>query len=62
MGPAGNARAIEGAVDDVAIFKRGLSAEESETLMEKGLEKLFGFQAVDPRGKLAITWATLKVE
>ena len=51
---------MEGVVDEVVIFNRGLTEEEVNSLMEQGLEKLLGFQAVNPQGKMATTWAKLK--
>lgn len=60
MGPGGNRLGMKGFVDDVAIFNRGLTEREINDLMTRGLEKLLGFQAVDPRDKMATTWAKLK--
>ena len=60
MGPGGNKLGIEGFVDEVAIFNRGLTEREVNSLMDQGLEKLLGFQAVDPHDKMATTWAGLK--
>ena len=51
---------MEGVVDEVVIFNRGLTEEEVNSLMEQGLEKLLGFQAVNPQDKMASTWASLK--
>ena len=51
---------MHGVVDDVVVFNRGLTEEEVITLMDQGLEKLLGFQAVNPEGKMATTWAGLK--
>jgi hypothetical protein len=42
------------------IFNRGLTEREVNNLMDQGLEKLLGFQAVNPEGKMATTWAELK--
>lgn len=60
MGPGGGASGMEGVVDEVVIFNRGLTEEEVNSLMEQGLEKLLGFQAVNPQDKMASTWASLK--
>ena len=45
-----------GYVDEVAIYNRALSEEEINADMNKGV-----FFAVDPSGKLATTWANLKM-
>jgi hypothetical protein len=60
MGPGGNRLGIEGFVDEVAIFNRGLTEREVKSLMDRGIEKLLGFQAVNPKDKMATTWARLK--
>ncbi len=60
MGPAGTGAGMDGVVDEVVIFNRGLTEHEVNDLMDHGLEKLLGFQAVDSQDKMAITWATLK--
>ena len=61
MGPGGNRLGMEGFVDEVAIFNRGLTEREVNNLMDHGLEKLLGFQAVNPSDKVATTWAKLKL-
>lgn len=48
---------IDGMVDDAVIFSRALSEEEIQELMETDLSD---FATVDPHGKLATTWASLK--
>ena len=60
MGPGGVGLGMEGSVDEVVIFNRGLTEREVNNLMDHGLEKLLGFQAVDSRDKMATTWAELK--
>ena len=60
MGPGGGASGMEGVVDEVVIFNRGLTEEEVNSLMEQGLEKLLGFQAVNPQDKMATTLARIK--
>ncbi|MDE0019947.1 MAG: LamG domain-containing protein [Candidatus Poribacteria bacterium] len=47
---------MTGAIDELALFSRALSAEEVNELKE-GLE---GVLSVDPRGKMAAAWASLK--
>lgn len=51
-----NARPFTGMMDDLNIWKRGLTEEEVATIMEFGPLP----QAVDPNGKAATTWATVK--
>ena len=60
MGAGGGASGMEGVVDEVVIFNRGLTEEEVNSLMEQGLEKLLGFQAVNPQDKMATTLAKIK--
>ena len=60
MGPFGTSLGMAGTVDDVAIFNRGLTAGEVNDLMSNGLEKILESQSVDPRHKMATTWAKLK--
>jgi hypothetical protein len=50
-----------GLIDEVAIFNVALSLDDIKTLMAEGLESigLLG-QAVEPAGKLAVTWGELK--
>ncbi len=60
MGPAGTGAGMEGVVDEVVIFNRGLTEREVNSLMDQGLEKLLGFQAVNLDDKMATTWAGLK--
>ena len=66
MGPSGERFGIKGLIDDVALFSTGMTQKEVESLMEKGLTGLtneLGLSlVVDPRGKLATTWATLKTQ
>ena len=52
--------AVNGLIDEVAIFNRALTADEVKTLMEKGLNKAILGAAVDPSGKLSTTWARIK--
>ena len=60
MGPGGTGLGMDGVVDEVVIFKRGLTEKEVNSLMNQGLEKLLGFQAVSAQDKMATTWARLK--
>ena len=60
MGPGGNRLGMEGFIDEVAIFNRGLTEREVNSLMDQGIGKLLGFQVVNPQDKMATTWARLK--
>ena len=48
---------LDGILYDVAIFASVLEQEDIEELMETGLEDLL---PVEPSGKLATTWGSLK--
>ena len=52
---------VEGIIDEAAIFSVALEAEDINTIMTKGLEEAVGILAVEPSGKLALTWGKLKV-
>jgi hypothetical protein len=52
--------AVNGLLDEVAIFNRALTADEVTTLMEKGLKKAVLGESVNPSGKLSTTWARIK--
>jgi len=66
MGPAGEALGIWGSIDDVAILSVGLDQDECQGLMDNGLAAEIpglgegGGSSVDPNGKAATTWATIK--
>ena len=51
-----NARPFTGMMDDLNMWKRGLTQEEVENIMEFGPLP----QAVDPNGKMATAWAAVK--
>ncbi len=48
---------LTGRVDEVAAFNTALSQDDIQSLMEDGLETLL---AVEARGKLTVSWASLK--
>ena len=52
-----NNRPFAGLMDDFNVWKRGLTEEEVNTIMNDGVE---AFLAVEAQGKLATTWAKLK--
>jgi len=52
---------FDGVMDDVAIFNRSLAEDEIEDIMTNGLAGALGIgAAVEPSGKLATTWSTIK--
>jgi hypothetical protein len=53
-----NARPFTGMMDDLSIWKRGLTAEEVVAVMEDGA--MPAGTAVDASGKATTTWAALK--
>ncbi len=52
-----NNRPFAGLMDELNVWKRGLTEEEVNGIMELGIED---FLAVEAHGKLATTWAKLK--
>ncbi|HIE29869.1 TPA: LamG domain-containing protein [Candidatus Poribacteria bacterium] len=54
----GSSHYWKGMLDDMAIFKRALSADEVVDIMENGLEAI---APVRPDDKLAATWGKIKV-
>ncbi len=53
-------RWAHGLIDEMAIFKVALDAADIGSVMDIGLGKTFGLTPVDPQGKAAMTWGTLK--
>ena len=52
-----NKRPFTGLMDDLNVWKRGLTEEEVNTIMNEGVDAFF---AVEAQGKLTTTWARLK--
>ncbi|MYB93565.1 LamG domain-containing protein [Candidatus Poribacteria bacterium] len=52
-----NNRPFAGLMDDLNVWKRGLTEEEVNAIMNDGVE---AFLAVEAQGKLATTWGKLK--
>ena len=48
-----------GIIDDVAVFNAALSDDDIETMMDEGLEAAAN---IEPSGKLATIWATIKAD
>ena len=55
-----NNRPFNGLMDDFNLWKRGLSAEEVNDIMNNGLGAVL--TAVEAQGKLATTWGRLKAD
>jgi hypothetical protein len=55
-----NERPFTGLMDDLCLWKRALTQEEIEIVMEKGPEVLIEGEAVSPAGNLTTTWGGLK--
>ena len=53
-----NNRPFAGLMDELNVWKRGLTEEEVNMIMNDGVE---AFLSVEARGKLATTWGKLKV-
>ena len=51
--------AAKGAIDDLALFDRGLTADEVKFIMTKGLDEA---KVVSQNGKLATTWGKIKAQ
>ncbi len=52
---------FNGIIDDVGIFNEALSEDDIKDLYDKGLGMASGIAAVESSGKLATTWAVIKV-
>ena len=57
---SGNRWFLKALIDEVAIFKTILDAEDIDSIMSKGLERSLGITAVSPLSKMTITWASIK--
>ena len=57
--PGGAAHAFAGALDDMAIFTKVLTADEIQSAMKSGVNQP-GSTAVKQNGKLAIIWGQLR--
>jgi hypothetical protein len=51
---------VLGAVDEVGIFKVALDEKDIKVIFDRGLGVALGISAVDPKAKLATTWASVK--
>ena len=57
-GEAPGTHPIEGIIDEVWVFNRALSEDEIKEIMDKGPEVI----SVEPKGKLATSWGSVKAE
>lgn len=51
---------FKGVIDEVVILNTALSQGDVEAIMARGIGNVLGLIAVEPSGKLAITWGSLK--
>ncbi len=56
----GGSLPLDGAVDEVAVFNVALEEKDIQDSMNKGLERVLGFTAVSPSGKLTTIWGQIK--
>ena len=49
-----------GSVDNVGFFKNNLTDRQVQMIYTQGLANIIDIAAVDPGGKVATTWGTLK--
>jgi len=51
---------FNGKLDEIAIFNATLAKADIESIMNDGLERVLGLTAVQPSGKLATNWGSIK--
>lgn len=51
-----------GLIDDVGVFNSALSKTDVNTIMNRGLPKIFGAVAVSPKNLLTTIWSKIKNE
>ncbi len=61
IGRWGDGSYFVGIIDEAAIFNTVLTEDDIMTIIEHGLADALGGLNVEPTGKLAVTWADLKV-
>ena len=49
-----------GLIDDVSVFNTALTADDVNLIMEQGMKKILGGNAVSPLEKLPTTWSAIK--
>lgn len=60
-GTKGDVGPVIGVIDEVAVFNVALTEDDINDIMNSGLEMALGITAVSSAGKLALTWAKIKV-
>lgn len=53
---------VDGVIDEVALFNVVLTEDQITDIVEKGLARTLGAEAVSPNGKLATAWGKIKTE
>ena len=53
---------VDGAMDEVALFNVVLTEDQITEIVQKGLARTLGAEAVSPNDKLAATWGKIKIE
>ncbi|MFC1713193.1 LamG-like jellyroll fold domain-containing protein [Candidatus Poribacteria bacterium] len=53
---------LDGILDEVVLFNVALELEDIEDLMNNGVEAAFGITPVQPLGKLASTWGSIRAK
>ena len=56
----GYAGKFRGIIDEVALFNVVLSEDDIQNIMDNGLLRATGMEAIFPAGKLTTTWAGIK--
>lgn len=59
-GGADYGKPFNGKIDEVAIFHTALASADIVSIMNDGLERVLGLTAVQPSGKLATDWGSIK--
>ncbi len=57
--PGGGNR-VNGSIDEVAFFNVALTQDDIKSIMNDGLARATGYEAVAPSGKLTTTWGSIK--
>ena len=53
---------VDGAMDEVALFNIVLTEDQITEIVQKGLARTLGAEAVSPNDKLAATWGKIKMK
>jgi len=60
IGAQSGSGTFQGLIDEVALFNFALTEADVRDIMTNGLERVLDITAVSARGKLAVTWASVK--